>query len=577
MLKKTISTSVYLIVIIGLLIGASCGIIKKKDRLSDKKQLENSSLFIEAFRLNLLGRTDDALVLFKLIAESDPGHSASRYEIARIFALNKEYPKAVEYAKQAIHIDPVNKWYKMLLIDIYGRSGDHKAKISIYQQLLKEYPEDMSLYYGLADAHMQMGNLKEAIGVMNSIEDRIGITEEVSLQKYQYYLNMRDYAGAIEVVKVLSEAFPGESAYVLAIGDYYLQTGNYYEALLHYTKAYESDNSNYEALISMAECYMRIGNKEKATELFTLLFADASVDVDAKMDIMLYYYEISETDSIMKRQAYDLLDVYISSHPEEAKVYSVYGDFLFRDEKYKEAAQQWKQVTALDPSKFMVWEHIFICYEQLGDWETLEKEARVGIEYFPEQAASYLYAGLALYSMKKYTESFSFLKDASEIAVSDKQKRTQALNLLAESYYRAGEYENSFETYDILVHENPRNWLIINNYSYYLALQNRDLEKALEMSETTIKANSKSPNYLDTYGWILYMMGNYEESEKYLRQAVEYSAENRASILEHYGDVLFKLGNDQQSLIYWKKAIEMGGNAETIHQKIDQLQNNVQE
>ena len=498
MLRKTISFSVCLTLFIGILLQTSCGVLKKEPQLSDRKQLENTSLFIDAFHLNLLGRSDEAFTVFKRVSDSDAKHSASRYEIARIFAIKKDYPKAVEYAKQAINIDPVNKWYKMLLIDIYDRSGEHKAKISVYNQLLKDYPEDMSLYYGLANTHMQMRNLKDAIAVMNNIENKIGITEEVSLQKYQFYLTMRDYAGAIEEVKILAKSFPGESAYVMAIGDYYLQTGNYYEALLHYSKAYESDNTNYEALISMAECYMRIGNKEKATEMFSLLFADAAIEVDAKMDIMLYYYEISETDSVAKKQAYELLDVYVTTHPENAKVYSVYGDFLFRDAQYDQALQQWKKVIAIDPSKYAVWEHLFICYEQLGDWEALEKDAKAGIEFFPEQAKSYLYAGLALYSTKQYTESFDLLQDAADIAVSDKQTKIQALNLLAESYYQAEEYNKSFETYELLVQENPRNWLILNNYSYYLAVQNRDLEKALQMSDKTIRANSKSPNYLDT-------------------------------------------------------------------------------
>ena len=231
MLRKTISFSVCLTLFIGILLQTSCGVLKKEPQLSDRKQLENTSLFIDAFHLNLLGRSDEAFTVFKRVSDSDAKHSASRYEIARIFAIKKDYPKAVEYAKQAINIDPVNKWYKMLLIDIYDRSGEHKAKISVYNQLLKDYPEDMSLYYGLANTHMQMRNLKDAIAVMNNIENKIGITEEVSLQKYQFYLTMRDYAGAIEEVKILAKSFPGESAYVMAIGDYYLQTGNYYEEI----------------------------------------------------------------------------------------------------------------------------------------------------------------------------------------------------------------------------------------------------------------------------------------------------------------------------------------------------------
>ena len=50
---------------------------------------------------------------------------------------------------------------------------------------------------------------------------------------------------------------------------------------------------------------------------------------------------------------------------------------------------------------------------------------------------------------------------------------------------------------------NPQNLPVLNNYSYYLSLDKRDLDKAEMMSGITIKAEPMNPTYLDTYGWIL--------------------------------------------------------------------------
>ena len=56
--------------------------------------------------------------------------------------------------------------------------------------------------------------------------------------------------------------------------------------------------------------------------------------------------------------------------------------------------------------------------------------------------------------------------------------------------------------YDKALENNPKNYGALNNYSYYLALLGRDLDKAERMSGEVIKANPENATYLDTYAWV---------------------------------------------------------------------------
>ena len=553
-----------------MLLFGSCGIFKKKSGgLNDRKQLQHSVLFVEAFHLKMIGKYKDAVELYTFIADADPHHSASRYEMARIYAEQQNFEQAVLLAKQAIKINPANKWYKMLLIDIYDRMGDYNAVVPLYQELIKEHPKDMMLYYGLANTYVQQKKYTDAVGVLNQLEAIIGISEEISIQKYQYYVMAKKNESAIEEIKKLSEAFPQEANYAIAVGDYYLQTGNFYEALNYYISVFERDSSNYEAVISMAECYMRIGNDAKATELFEILFRDSTVDIDAKMNILMYYYEVSENDTALTNQSYRLLEIYQSVHPDEAKVYSVYGDFLFRDKRFSEAATMWKKVTELDPSKYTIWEHLFVCYDEMKDYQAMTETAKRSIVYFPEQPGTHFYTAYGYYQQKLYRESIEHFENAADVAVFNKNLRVQVLGYLAETYYKLEEYQLSDETFDKLLEIDPKNNWALNNYSFYLALRGEKLDKALEMSAITLKSNPESPSYLDTYGWILYQMGKYEEAEQYISKAVENSTEDRALILQNYGDVLFKNGKTAEAVAQWKLAIQAGGNEEELNEKIE--------
>lgn len=56
---------------------------------------------------------------------------------------------------------------------------------------------------------------------------------------------------------------------------------------------------------------------------------------------------------------------------------------------------------------------------------------------------------------------------------------------------------------------------MLNNYAYYLALENMELEKALEMSARTLRDEPDELIYVDTYAWILFLLERYDEAKLY--------------------------------------------------------------
>jgi tetratricopeptide (TPR) repeat protein len=89
------------------------------------------------------------------------------------------------------------------------------------------------------------------------------------------------------------------------------------------------------------------------------------------------------------------------------------------------------------------------------------------------------------------------------------------------------------------------------------------------MSKQALEFSPNEPSYLDTYGWILYQMGKYEEAIVYLKKAVELSKDSNDSVLwEHLGDAYYKSGNVDEALKNWKIAMEKGDTNEKLFQKI---------
>ena len=133
--------------------------------------------------------------------------------------------------------------------------------------------------------------------------------------------------------------------------------------------------------------------------------------------------------------------------------------------------------------------------------------------------------------------------------------------------------DSAFIEFDKSLKYNPQNLGVLNNYSYYLSLTHKDLDRAENMSSITIKAEPTNPTYLDTYGWILFMQGAYTTAKIYLENAVKYSEEKEkeisAEVLEHYGDVLYMTDDKENAVIYWQKAKEKGSESKTLDKKIE--------
>ncbi|KAB2848568.1 MAG: tetratricopeptide repeat protein, partial [Ignavibacterium sp.] len=114
----------------------------------------------------------------------------------------------------------------------------------------------------------------------------------------------------------------------------------------------------------------------------------------------------------------------------------------------------------------------------------------------------------------------------------------------------------------------PDDPLINNNYSYSFATRGIQLERALEMVKISVKADSLNSSYLDTIGWVYFMLGNFKEAKFYLEKAIETGGES-AVMLDHLGDAEFKLDNSSKAIELWKKAIKMDPTKTEIQNKID--------
>lgn len=546
---------------------ASSGASSKKE-LSEKEKLDLEYNFFNANKELMLGNFELAGTLFMQCLKLDPNNAASMYELAKIYSYGGNKDKALEFISKAANIDQKNIWYQLLYADCLIAKKQYSQAAEIYQRITKLSPDRIDIYFELAETYVFANKPQEAIKVLDRIEEKIGVNEEGSVQKVKIYSQLKNTEKAIKELNKLILLKPKEAKYYGMMGEIYQNAGQKEKAMQTYQDLLKIDPDNPYVHLSMAQHYFEAKQDDKGFEEYKQAFRNPRLDIDTKIKILLSYYAISENKPAMKDDALQLCKALVETHPDEAKAYAMYGDFLFRDKKMKEARDAYRMAIARDKTKYAIWSQVLLIDSDLNDFDAMQFDSKQTIELFPAQPLGYFFNGIANIQKKEYKQGIDVLKEGKEYVVDNVPLLSQFYASLGDANHQVKDYKASDEAYEKALELDAKNTYVLNNYAYYLSLRKEKLQRAEEMSKKTVDLEPTNNSFLDTYGWILYQKGDFEGAKKWIGKALDNGARGNGVILEHYGDILFKLGDVEKALGYWNDAKQKGGSSEFLDKKI---------
>ncbi len=454
---------------------ASEGGDKKKpgeEKVFTKHDIDVNYYFLNASKEKLLGNFDEAVKLYRKCLQLDPENAASAYEIG-ILAMNGNDPLSAEsFSRIAYKLDPANEWYALLYVEALQRNNKNSEALKIYEKLVRDFPAKTDVYFDYANCYLRLNKTNEAIEIFNRLEKNIGISPEVSIQKEKIYVKQGKIDKAAEEITKLIEANPSEVKYYGILAELYSANNMNDKAFEIYNKALSIDPVNPYINLSMAEYYRQKKEYDKGFTHLKNAFASDELDIDAKVRILLSYYVLSENQSELKQQAFELCEVLIAAHPKEAKAYSIAGDFYYRDKKLDKAKEAFLKAIELDKSKYVIWNQLLIIESELRDYDGMLKNGNEALELFPNEPTVYLLLGIAQLQLKKPVDAIKILNQGKQLVVDNKLLSGQFFANLGDAYYRTKQMDLSDEAYDEALKINPDDTYVLNNYAYYLSLRN---------------------------------------------------------------------------------------------------------
>ena len=572
--------SIWLLVAVWTLV--SCGTVKStrekpavalaQSSLTPEQQRKYDYFFLEAMRLKEKKDYASAFGLLQHCLDIHPNAASALYEVSQYYMFLRQVPQGQEALEKAVANAPDNYWYSQGLASLYQQQNELDKAVTLLEQMVVRFPAKQDPLFNLLDLYGRQEKYDEVISTLNRLEKRMGKNEQLSMEKFRIYLQMKDDKKAFQEIESLVQEYPMDMRYQVILGDVYLQNGKKQEAYDVYQKVLAAEPDNPMAIFSMASYYKQTGQEELYQQQLDTLLLNKKVTPDTKVGVMRQMIVENEQADKDSTQIIALFDRIMKQEQDDPQIPMLYAQYLLSKNMESESVPVLEQVVDLDPTNKAARMMLIGAAVKKEDYKQIIKVCEPGIEATPDALEFYYYLAVAYNQAEKPDSVISICKRALEHTTADSKKEivSDFYSILGDMYHTQKQMKEAYAAYDSALVYNPSNIGALNNYAYYLSVERRDLDKAEEMSYKTVKAEPNNATYLDTYAWILFEKGNYAEARIYIDNAMKSEGGEKSDVIvEHCGDIYYMTGDVDGALTYWKKALEMGSESKTLKQKIE--------
>lgn len=488
------------------------------------------------------------------IIERDSSYSPALYYLS---ITEKDREQGLRYAHSAFAADSTNKWYTENYAERLITAGRYTRAIPIFRRLMRIDPTNIRSYHALAVIYGFNGMPYSAISILDSAELRIGYNYYLADIKQELLLSTRQYERAITEGERRIEEHPYDAAVITKLADVYAVAGRDSLARATYERAFKLDTTNVETITAIADYYSRIGNTTRMLDYEQHLFRSNKLDIATKLHRLEQYTQNVNFYAVNYYRVGGIISQLAFEYPNNRDVVNAYAQHLLAGGEREVALDYLRR--HLDDAGTVASDYLLVVQlaHYIGRNDIADSDLARGIELFPESIELLSLYSYILSERGEQSKAIKVLEQALDSA-EDNEQRSALVGNIGDLYHEIDDDKRAFRYYRRALALDADNALVLNNYAYFLALLNKDLDEALIMAERAVSLRPNNASYIDTYAWVLHRLGRNEEAKQVMRQALTLSSQKDDSLLAHYADILWALGEKFMAETYWQKAVERG-------------------
>lgn len=542
--------------------------------------------YTEAVKQKILGHHDESFQLLQYCRELNPQAGETLYDLGMYALLMRQDTLAEEYLLRAATLEPDNIWYRETLSSYYlSRSEWGKAQECL-EEMIRLNPKRSDVMMHLVNLYQNEKKYAQAIGVLNRVETLEGKSLQLAMEKYWLYMQLKEKEKAYGELKSLIAEYPNDLSYQVVLGREYLVNDEIDLAKQIFDDVAKKEPNNTFLLQAEMDYAQVVKNDSLFQASLNRILFGKEVDQQTKWSVMKAYAAQQPEDSLYQLRVKQTFKKLLAEPETGIEIWMLYAVYQITQKESPDSIEPtWNRVLQLQPDNQAALQELLRISISKQNFRKIERLCDKAVQYYPDMVVFYYYKAMAHYQLDEKKQAIATIELGvrQEIKDEDKGMISDMYSILGDLYHEQKLQEKSYAAYDSALVYNSKNLGALNNYAYFLSLENKDLDKAQEMSYKTVQAESDNVVYLDTYAWILFLKEKYTEAKVYMDKIVGYyenepesekEKESKASVsggvLEHAGDIYFLCGEADKALKYWKIAQEMGDVSPLLSEKLKQ-------
>jgi tetratricopeptide (TPR) repeat protein len=477
-----------------------------------KQNPDNSDILTRAFLLMLAdGRIEDATILAHKIARASQRSGL---------------------VSQVIAVEQIAQ-------------GDHAAAVDLLRKAPRSRIDSLIVPLVEAWSLAGLGNGDESFKILEFLKKRKGYT----LFRTYHAALINDFLDRVEQAEAAYietiKAQEGRSLRVVeAYGIFLERNGRYLDAVNLYRGFLKREPQNILIITALA----RANSKEPVAPLIA----------KASDGIAEAFYGIA--GGLLQENARDSASIYarlaLALKPDMPVALTLIGGIMEGDKRFESANEIYTRIEAGSPYGWNAQLRMASNLDEMDKFPAAVKLLRRLEKERPNRVDPLIELGDIFRSREKYKASAEAYDQAIRRLGKLQERHWTLLYSRAIAYERSNEWGKAEPDFLRALELKPEQPLVLNYLGYSWIDRGENLERARKMVEKAVELRPTDGYIVDSLGWALFRLGEFQGAVKQLERAVSLRPEDPI-INDHLGDALWRVGRELEASFQWRRALAL--------------------
>ena len=513
----------------------------------------------------------------------DPKCVQAHIGLAQLSLNKKDNARAGQELKAAADLSPVRSWERLTYAEFKLQTGDKEEARSYLQDLTKQARDFIGAWVLQAKLAQSDKKYDEVGALLQNVFNRDPDNIEGRVVQAQALIGKGDLKQGTDILERADKSFANNPLIKYQLALAYVQGRNTTQAMNELEQAVKIAPKYVDAIVLLAQLRLRAGDPQS---IITPLESALQLRPDVTQIRTLLadaYQAVGRSDD-----AASLIREQIKKTPEDSQSYLVLGVILKQQKKDDEARKAFEKSLELNPQNVVAIDQLTDLDLAAKAFSAIHQRANAHLQKEPQSAPAYYIHGRSYVMEKNFAAAETALKKAIELDPNlaaaynllvaiyvQTNKLPEALKeletVLAKNpqyspalltsgiiYERMGDFAKARDSYEKVLALNPNFVPALNNLAYIYSEKLNNLNRAGDLARKAHELAPAEPSVQDTFGWVLYRQGKYQEAAELLEQSASKSPD-KGEIQFHLGTANYMMGRLDEARAALQKAVSVPG------------------